>query len=426
MHGIIFLALEDFLEARCGEGAWSQAMREANLVEQRFAPDCFYPDEGATDLFRASAKVLHLSLAQTLEALGRHMSSDLISLGRSMGLVREAWTTLDLLEHLPKEILAAFGNASAGMKPPDIRTYRLKYAEVAVAYVSERKLCPLLKGIVLGMGEFFNEPIRIEERLCMLENAPLCRLSVYLDSPTLKNHIEISREFQAVHSRIQEIRFFNQFAGIPVVNQGLVLQYGKDSVLVQIHPESLLAMRTEGLTYLALPHLPIGLKAHVASVDGRHGTATLQQIVATDGPIGRRLQSRVVPDQPIGIELRIRKQTVRGGIGNLSEGGICVILRNESPIDESMLFTPVQMRFTLPVHSVDSAATDEPTAKILLDGNLLHIDKQGERHRVRIVFRPLTVNNAQWVRRYYLAREQQASHQLRTLIAAEKEKQYGL
>ena len=72
MHGIIFLALEDFLESRCGEGIWSEAMREANLVEQPFTPDCFYPDEGATDLFAAAAKILQLPQTDTLQQLGQY------------------------------------------------------------------------------------------------------------------------------------------------------------------------------------------------------------------------------------------------------------------------------------------------------------------------------------------------------------------
>ncbi len=420
MHGIIFLALEDFLESRGGAGTWSKTMQEADLVPQTFSPDRFYPDESAADLFAAAARVLNEPRQQILEQLGRHMSPDLISMGRAMGLIREEWRTLDILEHLPKDILATFGNASAGMKPPDIRTYRLKYGEVAVAYVSDRKLCALFRGIVLGVGAFFNEAICIEERLCLLKNAPLCRLSIYLDDPALRNHVEITREFQTVHNRIQEIRFFNQFAGVPIVNQGLVLQYNTEGVLVQIQPESLVAMREERVTHLALPHLPLGLKAGVATLDWAHGTALLQDIVPTDGPIGRRVFPRVAPVQPLPIEFRVNKETARGRIANLSEGGVCILLRSDPLFNETLMYTPIKVRFVLPVQPVDTSAATEPTAKILLDGNILHINEKDGYLAIRIIFKPLTVNDARLVQTYYRSKERHALRQLQVMSALAK------
>ncbi|MBF0399879.1 MAG: heme NO-binding domain-containing protein [Magnetococcales bacterium] len=417
MHGIIFLALEDFLESRSGKGAWARAMREANLVEQSFSPDRFYPDEGAADLFAASAKVLKLPMGETLEQLGCHMSPGLIEMGRSMGLIQPEWRTLDILERLNKDILSAFRTDGTGLKPPDIRTYRLKYGEIAAAYVSDRRLCQLFKGIVKGVGAFFNEPIRIEERVCMLESAPLCRMSIYLDDPALKNHVDITREFQTVHSRIQEIRFYNQFAGVAVVNQGLVLQYGPKGVLVQIQPESLLAMREEGGTYLALPHLHLGLKAAVAQVDMTQRTALLKQIVSTDGPIGRRILPRVVPVKPLPIELRIHKQTLRGWIANISESGLCIVLRADPILNETIIFTPLKVRFTLPVQTVDSEVTTASIPKIVLDGNILNIEEREGRHSIRIVFQPYAVNEAHQIQRYYRERETAAFQQLNALIA---------
>ncbi len=421
MHGIIFLALEDFLESRCGEGAWAKAMQGANLVEQRFSPDRFYPDEGATDLFAASAHLLGITQAQTLEQLGQHMSTGLLAMGRSMGLIQDEWRTLDILEHLSKDILSAFGNASTGVKPPDIRTYRLKQGEVAVAYLSARKLCALFKGIVLGMGAFFGEPVRIEERVCLLNNAPLCRLSVYLDDPNLKNRVDIVREFQTVHSRIQEIRFFNRFAGIPIVNQGLVLQYGAEEVLIQIQAESLMAMHKEGITHLALPHLPSGLQATVVRVEWRSGTATLRHIVSTDGPMGRRVSPRVAPNHPIAVECRMDKQTLRGWMANLSDGGLCIVLNREPLPCDAVMFAPIKVRFALPVQMVDTRTETDPVTKIVLDGNILHIDEKEERHHLRIVFRPLSVNDAHLVQAYYHGRRQYALRHLRAMIAETKQ-----
>jgi hypothetical protein len=144
MHGIMFLALEDFLEARLGEGVWVRLLQAANLHDQQFEPDRYYPDALAHDLFELSARLLRQPLPQTLELFGQHMSPGLVAMGRSMGIIHKEWKTLDILEHLQSHVLAPFANIESGVMPPDIRTYRLKHGEVAVAYVSKRKLCPLL------------------------------------------------------------------------------------------------------------------------------------------------------------------------------------------------------------------------------------------------------------------------------------------
>ena len=414
MHGIIFLALEDFLESQRGEGAWSKAMQKANLEEQDFAPDRFYPDEDAADLFAATASVLGVPLAQTLEQLGIHMSPGLLSVGRSMGLIRKEWRTLDILEHLPKTILTAFhmdasGKAGAGVKSQETRTYRLKYGEVAIAYVSDRKLCNLLKGIILGMGKVFNEPIRFQERICMLESAPLCRISVYLDDPVQQNSFDIKKEFHIVQRRIQEIRFFNHFYGIPIINPGLVLQFTEENVMIQIPENSLVAMRTEGVTYLMLSHLPLGLKAMISKVNMAQGIALLQQITMTDGPVGHRIFPRVVPAKPVNLELRLYNQTLRGWVANISEGGICVVLKHHTLLEETMLFTPIKLRFALPVHSPESEdLLGLGSKKMVFDGNILNIEEKGERHVLRVVFTPPAVNNLLAIRAYYKERKQEA------------------
>ena len=420
MHGIIFLALEDFLESQHGGGAWSQTMREANLQAQDFSPDRFYPDEGASDLFVAASKVLGIPLAQTLEQLGIHMSPGLVTMGRSMGLIQKEWRTLDILEHLPKTILPAFrvsdfGDARPGVKPPDTRTYRPKYGEVAVAYVSERKLCHLLKGIILGVGQVLDEPISFQERVCMLEDAPLCRISVRLDDPVLQNFVDIKREFQIVQSQIQEIQLFNQFQGVAVINLGLVLQFTEESVLIQIHPDSLRAMRTEGATYMMLPHLPTGLKARVSKIHMTQGIVTLKQITMTDGPVGHRVFPRVVPLKLVDLELRVNRHTLRGWIANLSESGICIMVKHCILLERTMLFTPIKIRFSLPVQYFESDDLLElGPKKMVLNGHILNIEERKDRHIVRIVFTPMSVKDTLAIRAYHKERRQDALLKLKS------------
>ncbi|GAB0056907.1 hypothetical protein SIID45300_01222 [Candidatus Magnetaquicoccaceae bacterium FCR-1] len=387
MHGILFLALEDFLDARLGEGVWSRALQAANLSDQAFEPDRYYPDEIAQRLFDVSAILLKQPLPQVLELFGQHMSPGLVTMGRSMGIVHKEWKTLDILEHLQSDILAPFSNIEAGVMPPDIRTYRLKHGEVAVAYVSRRKLCPLLKGIVRGLGQFFQEPIAFKEHVCMLQEAPLCRLSVFLDDPYFLRYVDVEREFGLAQSRISEITFYNAFQGVPVSDLGLVLRYSKDEVLVQVPPAQLLPMKLEKQTFLSLPHLPQGIKALIREVDTEQGFATLVNMRLTDGAVGCRRYPRVASEKPLLAQMKLGKRLFRGTMLNLSGGGTRILLEKESRLPEVLLFEPVALSFSIPLKYVelDDTIVLGPVP-INLEGNILDVARIGGSMAVRVVF----------------------------------------
>ncbi|MBF0212357.1 MAG: heme NO-binding domain-containing protein [Magnetococcales bacterium] len=390
MHGIMFLALEDFLEARLGEGVWERLLQAANLHDQQFEPDRYYPDQVANELFELSARFLKQPLPATLELFGQHMSPGLVTMGRSMGILHKDWKTLDILEHLQSHVLAPFANIEFGVMPPDIRTYRLKHGEVAVAYVSRRKLCPLLKGIIRGMGQFFHEPIAFKEQVCMLQDAPLCRLSIYLDDPFFLRYVDVEREFGLVQSRIAEITFYNTFQGVPFSDLGLVLRYSKDEVLVQVPPLQLLTMKVEKVTYLSLPHLPQGLKALIRDVDGNQGMAALTNIRLTDGAVGCRRFPRVTPDKSMPVHMKLGKRTFRGLMLNISSGGARILLEKESRLPEVLLFEPVSVDFAMPLKYVelDDTIVLGPVPMVV-DGNILDVSPMDGSMAMRIVFSAL-------------------------------------
>lgn len=403
MNGLIFLGLDDFVESRLGKWAWLEIMASVDLEKQEFHPDHTYPDAMATDLFGAVAARLGIPVSQMLEQFGRHLAPGLVKMGQRMGLVKNEWKTIDIIECLQNPILTHFSDPDGGVPVPEIRTYRLRHSEVAVAYVSERKLCHLFKGIVLGMGAFFDEPIAFKEPVCMLHgHAPLCRLSVYLDDPDMVRYVDIRREFEIVHSRIDEIIFFNIFGGIPFVQPGLVLRFNESEVVIQAPREQLIAMEEEGITFIAVPHLPIGLQAEVKSIDLKQGLATLHHIVLTNGAVGQRLHQRVVSQKPFSVKIKLEEKEYSGEVMNLSKGGIKVALSRSLPLDESLLFVPVTLIFSLPLKWLKKGDTLEFGAQyLILDGNILDIYEEKEKRMLRIVFSALSEEECFLIDQYY-------------------------
>ncbi|MBF0347310.1 MAG: heme NO-binding domain-containing protein [Magnetococcales bacterium] len=417
MHGIIFLAFEDFLGSRLGSDSWPQVLERANLSNSEFSPEQFYPDQSALSLFAAGAALLGLSREAMLTQFGYHLAPGLVEMGRSTGIIHEHWKTMDILEHLNSDILSSFANPNEDAQSPDIRTYRLKHGEVAIAYVSKRKLCPLLKGILRGMGEVFNEPVAFKEPVCMFNNAPLCRLSVFLDDPLMQRYVDIHREFEIIHSRIEEIRLFTQFKGIPFSGSGLVLRYNHEEVLIQTQGQQLTAMREHGLVYMSVHHLPVGLKASVKKIDMQQGTALLTSFSLTDGAVGQRCFKRVAPETIIPVHLFFEEKKYTGTVNNLSGGGVAIVLKPGQTINEMMLFVPIRLEFRVPVKWVKVGDTIElGPHDVSLDGNILDVLPHGNGQLVRIIFSPLNTYNLHLMDQYFQSRQEVVQSELEALM----------
>ncbi|MEO5326705.1 MAG: heme NO-binding domain-containing protein [Magnetococcus sp. THC-1_WYH] len=417
MHGIIFLAFEDFLTSRLGDDAWSQVLEKAGLANSEYAPDQFYLDQDAFSLFAAGAERLGLPKNDMLHQFGHHVAPGLVEMGRSTGVIRDHWKTMDILEHLNSDILVSFTNSQIATQPAMIRTYRLKYGEVAVAYVSKRKLCPLLKGILQGVGEIFQEPVAFREPVCMLNHGPLCRLSVYLDDPLMQRYVNIRREFEIIHSRIEEIKLFAQHKGIPFSDRGLVLRYDNDEVLIQTEPLQLLAMREQGGVFMSVPHLPVGLKASVKKIDLQQGSALLTSFSLTDGAVGQRHFERVAPDAIIPASLFIEDAKHAGSIHNLSGGGVAVQLKPGQTISALMLFVPIRVVFRVPIKWVKIGETLElGPIDVSLEGNILDVLSHGKGQLVRIVFSPLSRYDLRVMEQYFQSRQEVVHAELNALM----------
>ncbi|MGM0592589.1 MAG: V4R domain-containing protein, partial [Halobacteriota archaeon] len=62
--------------------------------------------------------------------------------------------------------------------PPALRAGWIDDNRVGVIYDSERQLCHLAKGLIEGIGEYYDEPLNVEEVQCMHDGGDECRLVV--------------------------------------------------------------------------------------------------------------------------------------------------------------------------------------------------------------------------------------------------------
>jgi len=173
MKGVVNKGIQEFVEGRFGVDAWDEIRRAAGCDEPSFSPSLDYPDWVTVDLVAAAAQCLRLSPDETMREFGKHWIS-------STG--KDAYPSLYALAGTsPREFLRNMDRVHRqatvsipGARPPSLRVEDLPDGGLAMHYVSERRLCPVLHGLILGVGLHFHQTLAVEEIQCMRNGDPEC------------------------------------------------------------------------------------------------------------------------------------------------------------------------------------------------------------------------------------------------------------
>lgn len=177
MHGIIFKGLKDFVVETYDQETWNAICEAADVPRRLYLPVSNYPDEHLFALVEAAVELSGEPAPDLLQAFGQHLVGSLI---RTYGIhVDENWTGLELIENAETYIHEALRAKNISeFHPPELETRRVDDATVAIEYGSDRQLCDVTMGLVRGIGEYYDEPLDVEELTCMHDGAPKCKLVV--------------------------------------------------------------------------------------------------------------------------------------------------------------------------------------------------------------------------------------------------------
>lgn len=172
MHGLVFAALRDYTVERLGEE------RAAELwIDRVFETSEAYDDEwfvaqldrlaGATGETRAHVDIGFGAFA------GRTTFALLYP-----SYYAESGDVITFLLGVEERIHALVRTTIPGARPPRLHVHPLKEAGVLISYTSERRLCRVLEGLVLGTAEKLGETVDVDEVQCMQRGDPGCVFTV--------------------------------------------------------------------------------------------------------------------------------------------------------------------------------------------------------------------------------------------------------
>jgi predicted hydrocarbon binding protein len=179
VHGLIFVELKKYVDARYNQETWERLLDKAGLKHQMYLASSIYPDGDALNLVTLACQMTGLSAAVVLEDFGNFMVPDLIE--QYKFLVKPEWGLLAFLENT-EETIHKIMRFHQGVTPPRLAVHRLADNKVIISYGSARRLCSLLKGMVKGAAKVYKEEVTVLETSCMLRGDPECTFTVEVDS----------------------------------------------------------------------------------------------------------------------------------------------------------------------------------------------------------------------------------------------------
>lgn len=177
MHGIVLKGLKDFVVDRHGSEAWQSIQAEAGLKGKIYVPVTEYPDEEVMMLVGAASSITQSDVPDLLEAFGRFLAERLLE---TYGVhVDEDWTVLQLIANVEKYIHTSLRAKNvSSYTPPKLQSDWMDDNRVRIVYGSDRKLCHFARGLIIGIGQYFDDPLTIEETSCMHNGNKHCRFVV--------------------------------------------------------------------------------------------------------------------------------------------------------------------------------------------------------------------------------------------------------
>lgn len=178
MYGVIFHFLRNYvIERHGGKQTWQALLEAQGYNFKMYLPVNDYPYEELVGLVQTASKALKVPVPDVLEDFGAYVGPELLRFYH-MYLKDHYSGTFDVVEHAGGTIHGVIHEHNPHRRPPQLSAYRESPEVLMVHYKSHRKLCPVVRGIIRGLGEKYGELFDIIETQCMYEGADKCIMRV--------------------------------------------------------------------------------------------------------------------------------------------------------------------------------------------------------------------------------------------------------
>jgi predicted hydrocarbon binding protein len=179
MHGLIFVSLRDYLSAEHGAATEQEVM----AGEPQYFVSEGYPDERFTRIVERACRSTGMPPEELLHEFGVFTAQKTFArlYPALFDLSESARSFLLTVETRIHEVVRV---AIPDALPPELDVAELGNDGISIVYMSRRRLCPMLRGLVDGTARHYSEAVTIEEPQCMLRGDRQCTLEVRFERAT--------------------------------------------------------------------------------------------------------------------------------------------------------------------------------------------------------------------------------------------------
>lgn len=179
MKGLIFNLLEEFLVARCGETEYELILANCELITAEpslMVGPGSYPDQDFTAIIASAANRLGLSSDELFQEVGRAVIPLLAArypqFFSPSKHPREFFASLNFIHHL--EVKKLYKDAEL----PRFRCENKADGSLLINYLSSRRLCHFFSGLINGVADYYQTPLRQRQLACVCDGQPECLFEI--------------------------------------------------------------------------------------------------------------------------------------------------------------------------------------------------------------------------------------------------------
>ncbi|WP_225206161.1 heme NO-binding domain-containing protein [Novosphingobium huizhouense] len=175
MKGIVFNLLEEAVTMEHGDAAWLHLVEQA-AGRGTYSSLASYPDAELLGIVDQAAAALSLSVPEVLRWFGE----------AAMPLLAERFAGLFELHRSSRSFILSINDIIhpevrklyAGAACPHFHFAEAEDGRLILGYQSQRQLCNLAHGFILGAARHFGDAVEVEHLSCTHSADPFCRLAL--------------------------------------------------------------------------------------------------------------------------------------------------------------------------------------------------------------------------------------------------------
>ena len=162
MYGIVNQAIQGLVIDSFGKQKWEEILHDSKVDIDSFSNKGIYPDKITYDLAISASRILNMSLDDVLFSFGKYWVLHIANLKYNSLLKTGGNHAFEFLKNLPNfhsRVMLYYPD----IEPPEFQVEEIDNKTLILHYYSFRSgLSSFVKGIVIGLGDFFGNQIVCE------------------------------------------------------------------------------------------------------------------------------------------------------------------------------------------------------------------------------------------------------------------------